>query len=148
LSEPSPYMIFAQYRNKIEPYQPVPGRKYTITHSDITGHIYVFISDDYAEDSITDMREEVRLEWQKTRHGYVLTGSVRVDLNGYEQASKNRSERFYVEMPKTLQALRYADRFLFRRYPVLDSAPVLIQFISDNPLYHKSYDFGRIGTYQ
>ena len=111
MSEPSPYMIFAQYRNKIEPYQPVPGRKYTITHSDITGHIYVFISDDYAEDSITDMREEVRLEWQKTRHGYVLTGSVRVDLNGYEQASKNRSERFYVEMPKTLQALRYADRF-------------------------------------
>jgi hypothetical protein len=59
-----------------------------------------------------------------------------------------RSEAFYSEMPNALQALRQADRFLFERYPVLDSAPVFIQFVSDNSSYGKTYDFGTIGTYK
>ena len=146
--ELSPNRIFAQYRDKIQPYQPVPGRKYTITHSDTTGQLFVFIAGEYAEDQINEMRQEVRLEWQKAKRGYVLSGSVQVDINGYELSSKMRSEAFYSEMPNALQALRQADRFLFERYPVLDSAPVFIQFVSDNSSYGKTYDFGTIGTYK
>jgi len=88
LSELSPNRIFAQYRDKIQPYQPVPGRKYTITHSDTTGQLFVFIAGEYAEDQINEMRQEVRLEWQKAKRGYVLSGSVQVDINGYDLVQK------------------------------------------------------------
>jgi hypothetical protein len=51
-------------------------------------------------------------------------------------------------MPTALQALRKADRFLFENKPILDNTPVFIHFISSNPAYNKTYDYGAIGIYK
>ena len=59
LRELDPYKVFVQYRDKMIPYKPVMGRKYTITHSDTTAQLFVFVSENYAEDQITKMRDEV-----------------------------------------------------------------------------------------
>lgn len=148
MREMNPQKVFAQYRQTMRPYEPVADRKYTITHSDITAELFVFIADTYAEDQVTAMRDEVRIEWKQNENGIVLTGSVIVDAPGISGIPDIRYQIFYREMPTALQALRQADRFLFDNYPVLDNAPVYIRFISSNPEYNKTYDFGFIGNYK
>lgn len=75
----NPQKVFVQYRDAMTPYNPIIGRKYTITHSDITAELFVFISNNFAEDQITSMHDEVRIAWQQNKSKLVLMGSVIVD---------------------------------------------------------------------
>jgi hypothetical protein len=144
----NPLKVFAQYRDRMKPYEPVNGRKYTITHSDITAELFVFVAENYAEDQITRMRDEVRVAWEQNKKGLALIGSVIVDGKGVIGNAYIRDKIFYNEMPTALQALRQADRFLFDEESNLDDTPVFIHFISSNPVYDKTYDFGVIGIYK
>ncbi|MFA9466624.1 MAG: staygreen family protein [Velocimicrobium sp.] len=140
--------VFVQYRDIMKPYEPVMSRLYTITHSDLTAELFVFVAQNYAEDQITRMRDEVRVAWELYKEGIALIGSVIVDGNGVVGNAYIRNKIFYNEMPTALQALRQADRFLFDKEPNLDNTPVFIHFISNNPVYNKTYDFGVIGIYK
>jgi len=132
----------------MKPYEPVMGRKYTITHSDTTAELFVFVAENYAEDQITIMRDEVRVAWEENKKGLALIGSVIVDGKGVIGNAYIRNKIFYNEMPTALQALRQADRFLFDKEANLDNTTVFIHFISSNPAYDKTYDFGAIGIYK
>jgi hypothetical protein len=147
MKELNPQKVFVQYRDIMEPNEPVQDRKYTITHSDITAELFVFIAIDYAEDQVTDMHDEVRVAWEENKSGLVLMGTVVVDGKDVKGNAKIRNKVFYNEMPTALQALRQADRFLFNKYPELDNSTVFIHFISNNPAYDKTYNFGIIGSY-
>lgn len=144
----SPQKVFAQYREPMRPDHPVMGRKYTITHSDTTAELFVFMADDYAQDQVTRMRDEVRIAWEPAEKGVFLLGSVVVEGKGVMGSPQIRNAIFLKEMPTALQAMRQADRFLFDKYPSLDGAQVLIHFVSSNPTYDKTYDFGAIGSYK
>lgn len=144
----NPQKVFSQYRDSIKPYEPVSGRKYTITHSDTTAELFVFMAENYTEDQVTKMRDEVRIAWEQGENGPALVGSVIVNGKGIFGKPAIRSKIFYNEMPTALQALRNADRFLFEANPSYDSAPVIIRFISNNPTYNQTYNFGPIGDYK
>ena len=148
MRELNPQKVFVQYRDIMKPYEPVMDRKYTITHSDITAELFVFVAENYAEDQITRMRDDVRIAWEQYKTGLALFGSVIVDGDGVIGNAYIRNRIFYNEMPTALQALRQADRFLFDKEPNLDNTPVYIHFISSNPEYDKTYDFGAIGIYK
>ena len=148
MREINPRKVFVQYRDIMKPYEPVRDRKYTITHSDTTGELFVFVSENYAEDKITKLRDEVRIVWGQYNNQLALIGTVIVDSNDIAGDPYIRNSIFYNEMPIALQALRQADRFLFEKYYNLDSTPVYIRFISSNPEYNKIYDFGNIGMYK
>lgn len=146
--ELNPQKVFVQYRDTMKPYGPIMNRKYTITHSDTTADLFVFVGETYAEDQVTRMRDEVRIAWMQSDKKLVLFGSVIVDGEDIIGNALIRNNIFYKEMPTALQALREADRFLFEQEPALDDTPVFIHFISSNPEYDKTYDFGAIGTYK
>lgn len=148
MRELNPQKVFVQYRDIMKPYGPVMDRKYTITHSDITAELFVFVAKNYAEDQITKMRDEVRVAWEDSKKGLALIGTVIVDGTGVVGDAYIRNNIFYNEMPTALKALRQADRFLFDKEPSLDNTPVFIHFISGNPIYNKVYDFGVIGMYK
>ena len=144
----NPQKVFVQYRDRMKPYEPVIDRKYTITHSDTTAELFVFVGENYAEDQVTTMRDEVRIAWEHNQRGLALIGSVIVDGAGINGNADNRNKIFYNEMPTALQALRQADRFLFEKQHNLDKTPVFIHFNSMNPAYDKIYSFGVIGLYK
>jgi len=146
--ELNPQKVFVQYRDIMKPNEPVMDRKYTVTHSDTTAELFVFVAENYAEDQITRMRDEVRVAWEQNKWGLVLIGSVIVDGKGVIGNAYIRNKIFYNEMPTALKALRQADRFLFDKEPNLDNTPVYIHFISSNTVYNKTYDFGVIGIYK
>ena len=148
MRELNPQKVFVQYRDIMKPYEPVMDRKNTITHSDITAELFVFVAENYAEDQITRMRDEVRIAWEQYKTGIALFGSVIVDGDDVIGNAYIRNRIFYNEMPTALQALRQADRFLFDQEPNLDNTPVFIHFISSNPAYDKTYNFGAIGIYK
>lgn len=144
----NPQKVFVQYRKTMTPYNPVLGRKYTITHSDTTAELFIFISNSFAEDQITSMRDEVRIAWQQNKNNLVLMGSVLVDGTGVIGKAEIRNKIFQDEIPTALQALRQADRFLFDENPTLDNTPILIHFVSSKSNYDKIYSFGYIGDYK
>ncbi len=148
MRELNPQKVFVQYRDIMKPHAPVMNRKYTITHSDITAELFVFVAKNFAEDKITSMRDEVRVAWEQNSKGLVLIGSVIVDGIGVIGNAYTRNNIFYNEMPTALQALRQADRFLFDKERNLDNTSVFIHFISSSPIYDKTYDFGVIGAYK
>lgn len=148
MRELNPQKVFAQYRDIIKPYEPVVGRKYTITHSDTTAELFVFIAEEYAEDQVTKIHDEVRIGWEQRERGIALIGSVVVNGADVQGNPSIRNRIFFNEMPTALKALRQADRFLFDKNSSLDSTPVLIHFISSNLAYDKIYNFGAIGNYK
>lgn len=148
MRELNPQKVFVQYRDRMKPYEPIMNRKYTITHSDTTAELFVFVAENYAEDQITRMRDEVRIAWEQNEKGLALIGSVLVDGKGITGNAYIRNKFFYNEMPTALQALRQADRFLFDIEPNLDNTPVYIYFISSNPVYNRTYSYGEIGIYR
>ncbi len=139
--------IFVQYRNKIKPYNPIVPRHYTITHSDETSWLFVFIGDNYANDKINKSRDEVRLKWENKKRRPTLTGWVLLD-NDKIKNTKIRDEIFKREMPKALQAFVHADRFLLNKYPRLYNANIYIHFKSKNEKYNKTYNFGKVRDYK
>ncbi len=144
-----PNKVFVQYRGMIvTPYDPVNERKYTITHSDKTAELFVFVGNEYATDQATKMRDDVRIQWVKTKFGLALAGVVIVDGEGVIGNAAMRNRIFLKEMPTALQALRQADRFLFKQRPALDKANVYIKFASTLPAFDRTYSFGEIGFYR
>ncbi len=140
--------VFTQYRDIVTPTYPLKNRKYTMTHSDITGDLFVTVALVYADDLITSMQDQVLLHWIKTNEALVLYGKVIIDGSGALGNPDIRNKIFIKELPTALQAIRYGDRFLFNKYPTLDNSKILIKFISSDPNYNKLYSFGNIGMYQ
>ena len=140
--------VFTELRNGATNTFPISGRKYTMTHSDKTGDLFVTIGTGFAEDKIDKLRDEVRLQYIIVDRMPILYGEVVVDGMGIPGNPPVREAIFKREMPVALQAIRYADDALFTTYPELDNTPVYIQFISSNPDRNKLYDYGNIGDYE
>ncbi len=140
--------VFTEMRDGVTATYPVSGRKYTMTHSDETADLFVTIGIGFAEDKVERIRDEVRLQFIIIDRMPILYGEVVIDGMGVPGNPPVREAIFKNEMPTALQAIRYADRELFTKYPKLDQTPVYIQFLSANPDHNKLYDYGTIGEYQ
>ncbi|MDO5293447.1 MAG: staygreen family protein [bacterium] len=142
-----PARVFTEFRNNVSPVNPVRGRKYTVTHSDDTGELFVTVGTEYADDMIGPLRDEVLLEYVVVDNKLQLRGTVLVDGENISGNSKMRNEIFLREMPTALQAVRYGDRRLFERFRELDNIPVYIWLKSENDEFNKLYDFGTMKDY-
>ncbi len=63
--------LSVEFRNGVTSTEPILGRRYTLTHSDITAELFLTIGSAYAYDKINATRDEVLGEWigkQKTTY--------------------------------------------------------------------------------
>ncbi len=118
----------------VRPDGPLSPRRYTLTHSDRTGHLFLTIAQDYDDEALRKLqarleRDEVLGEWVIDSHG------PRLDLYMAAQgglpvfgtaAMRCRIFRHY--RPLVLEALQYGDRALTQAHPELDGAPVVARF--------------------
>lgn len=140
--------VFIEFRDPVTPLMPLRDRKYTMTHSDETGDIFVTVGTMFAEDKVGPTRDEVRLEWSTLKDMPILYGEVLIDGEGISlDKAEVRNNIFKREMPLALQAIYHADEQLFNANPELKNTPVLIHFISSQASYNKLYRFGTIGEY-
>ena len=124
---------------------PVEGRKYTLTHSDNTGELFLDIGCIYNFQAINpQMRDEVLAEWKKDIHGGLkLAGKVYID--GGEFSSSAAGRRFNVfnkEMDTAINAIVYGDVPLYTHYPILLHKPIYIRYMSSYPQYRRLLYYG------
>ncbi|AZU64731.1 staygreen family protein [Neobacillus mesonae] len=145
-----PEKLSVEYMDGTAATEPVIPRRYTLTHSDVTGELFLNIGIHYAWDKINPLRDEVLGEWKQCGSSLCFCVYLHVDQGEFKPSvSAKRNEIFRRELPLALTAIRYGDRFLFNRYPHLDQAPIIIQFMSAYPQFARQENWGtfqRIST--
>jgi hypothetical protein len=123
--------------------EPVIARHYTLTHSDLTGQLYLSIGCHYAWGKINPNRDEVLGEWKIYGNSLYYTVYLHIDQGEYNQdEAAKRAEIFKRELPLAFKAIHYGDRFLFNAYPHLNHASIIVNFISAYPQFARQENWG------
>jgi len=134
LTRLSPEKLHVRYRPGTGPDAPFLPRRYTLTHSDFTGDLFLTIGEDYDRKQISGlytrlMRDEVLAEWMqeegRSLHVYVVEGGRMVFGTAAWRGSILRNE-----MPLVLEAIRQGDERFLAANPDLDSSPIYVHFRS------------------
>ncbi len=144
----NPDKLYVEFRDDITKTQPIIGRRYTLTHSDITANLFLTIGLNYAYDKITEMRDEVLATWKINDNEYFLYTYCYVGRDFDYNESKIRYKIFNRELPLALEAIRYGDSTFFKANPKLDNSPVWVYFDSSYPEFSGYRYFGRMKNYK
>jgi len=148
LKKLNPDKLYVEFRTGVTMTEPVIGRKYTLTHSDITADLFLTIGLQFAYDKVNAMRDEVLAEWRMNHGSPFLYVYVYVDGQFGPLVSAVRDAIFRRELPLALEAIRYGDRKFFATHSELDNAPIWIHFDSTNPKYNRFENWGTPDDYK
>lgn len=139
-----PEKLSVEYMHGVTSTEPVIPRRYTLTHSDETGNLFLNIGIRYAwEKTNPAMRDEVLGEWITHENLFYYFVYVYIDLGPSNNfVPSKRDEIFRRELPLALTAMRYGDRAFFNAHPPLKNAPVMVNFISGYPEFTKQENWG------
>ena len=117
----------------VEKGSPVSPRRYTLTHSDRTGEIFLTVGRDFDTRQMSGfytrlMRDEVLGEWTIEEGMPALHIYCHVSGGLVLGRSTWRLAIFRREMPLVLEAIRYGDQGLFEERPELDRCPITVHF--------------------
>ena len=144
----NPEKLHVEFTTGVTSTDPIIGRKYTLTHSDLTAELFLTIGLEYDYDKITKMRDEVLAEWIMLEDEIALYVYVYVDGRFGPMTSAIRDAVFRDQLPLALEAIRYGDNEFFLAHPKLDKAPIWIQFESSYEYYNKVESWGTPEDYK
>lgn len=126
--------LHVTFADDVRPDGPVIPRCYTLTHSDLTGDLFLSIGTEHDRRALRTL--QVRLERDEVLGEWVhQDGADRLELSMMAQgglplfgtgAMRCNIFRHYRAM--TLGAMRHGDQALVASHPELDEAPVIAQF--------------------
>ena len=149
----NPQKLHVVYLTGTTPEDLTLPRRYTITHSDITGELFITISNAYDTKQTSSlytrlMRDEVLAEFTKEEDCLVVRVYCHVSGGFVFGTAKLRYAVFCHELPLVLEAIRFGDRNLFEKNPNLDNTPVLIHFQSTAKRFNKIENWGTMADYR
>jgi hypothetical protein len=144
MSNFNPSKLTTSYQAPATAFRPVEGRKYTLTHSDKTGQLFLTIGNEFNFAAVdSKLRDEVLAEWLPRSGEYLLFGRVFVSGGEFdEKYAKVRYMIFKKELQLALTAMIYGDQSFFRNFPWLLDAPIYIHFESNFPQFNHVIYFG------
>lgn len=127
-------------------------RRYTLTHSDTTGDLFLSIGSDYDQKQINGlytrfMRDEVLAELLNKQGKIILNVYVHVSGGLVFGTAGMRNGILHQHMPMVLEAFRWGDKELYTSNPELDNSKVLAYFSSKRFRYNKVEEWGTIKKY-
>jgi hypothetical protein len=133
---------------------PVTPRRYTLTHSDTTGDLFLAIGPAFDKAQISGwytrlMRDEVLAEWQQGDDGQAAL-HVYCHVSGglVFGTAAMRYAIFRQELPLVLECFRHGDRQLYEARSELDQAPVLVHYRSSRRRYRRIEQWGTPADYR
>lgn len=131
---------------------PVTPRRYTLTHSDMTGDLFLTVGPSFDRAQISGlytrlMRDEVLAEWRE-EEGPSLHVFCHVSGGLVFGSASFRYAIFRQELPLVLECFRYGDRRLFEAHPELDDAPIRVHFRSSRRRYRRRERWGTPADYR
>lgn len=148
-----PERLHVDYLLNVNPEVAELPRRYTLTHSDSTGALFLSIGSDYNHKQISGlytrlMRDEVLAEWIADRIGTSLHVYCHVSGGLVFGRARWRESIFRREMPLVLEAIRQGDRRLFSANPELDESPIFVHFQFAKPPHNKIEAWGTPADYR
>jgi len=148
MSRLQPEKLHLTFSQGTEPDGPTSPRRYTLTHSDRTGDLFLTVGPEYDEDQLGEfqvrlMRDEVLGEWLED--GADLALHVHCHVSGGILTlgpAWMRLAIFRRELPLVLEALRLGDRRFFEVHPNHDEAPIKVHFHARQRRYDCVEDWG------
>jgi hypothetical protein len=127
-------------------------RRYTLTHSDLTGDLFLTVSPEYNLSQIKGlytrfMRDEVLGEWQRVGKNRQLMIHCHVSGGFVFGWASMRYAIFRRELPLVLEAVVYAEQGLLEKDPELGEAQIRVRFHSSSARYDKIEAWGRLTDY-
>jgi hypothetical protein len=146
MSRLKPEKLHVRFVAGTAPDGPVIPRRYTLTHSDTTGDLFLTIGADYDRKQISGwyprlLRDEVLGEWRE-ENGPALHVHCHVSGGLVVGSARWRDAIFQRELPLVLEAFRFGDRRLFEAQPELDQAPIWVHFHARQPRYNRVESWG------
>lgn len=148
MNQLKPDMLSVEFRRGVSDYAPVEGRRYTLTHSDVTGKMFLTIGREFAWDKVNKTRDEVLAQWNRYPGGsYVL--DVYLYIYGPEVSGNPeiRDSTFRHHLPSALKAMCYGDSRFLMLHPQLAYSNVMVHFYSTIPEYSRIEPWGNFGVY-
>jgi len=144
-----PEKLHVAFNGSIEPSKLKLPRRYTLTHSDSTGDLFLTISNDYDLKQISSiytrlMRDEVLAEWQKKNDNFELHIFVHVSGGFVFGWASMRDRIFRSHLPLVFQTIIYGDKKIIENFPHLKESQIYVHFQSKNKKYNKIENFGKI----
>lgn len=137
---------------KLDNGKKVFPRRYTLTHSDSSGDLYLTIAPDYNKKQISGlytrfMRDEVLAEWLNENNNPQLHVYCHV-IGGLVFGGKRMRESiFRREMPLVLTAFRMGDADFITENPDFDNSQVIIHYQKAGKDYLIE-NFGKLSEYK
>ena len=128
-------------------------RHYTLTHSDMTGDLFLTIGNKYDDKSTSRlytrlMRDEVLAELVNNEGCLELRVYCHVSGGLVFGTARLRDGIFRAELPLALEAIRYGDRALFENDSKFDQATVNVYFRSHRSKYNRVENWGIVSDYR
>ena len=129
------------------------SKKYTLTHSDFTGELFLTIGKEYDYKKLRQfyvrfMRDEVLAEWKKNEEKNELHIYVHISGGFICGGAGFRDKIIRSHLPLVIEVLRYAEQEMIQKNPNLEEAAILIHFNSKRKKYNKIEEVGKIGKIQ
>jgi hypothetical protein len=136
---------------KLIDYSQKHPRRYTLTHSDKTGDLFLTIASDYDKEQISGwytkfMRDEVLAEWGSAAEVPVFHIYCHVSGGLVFGNNKMRESIFRKEMQLVLITIRNGDALFFNKNPVYDEASIIVHYQKSGEDY-KIERFGKPSKY-
>ncbi|MDQ0350284.1 hypothetical protein J2R98_000087 [Alkalibacillus filiformis] len=140
-----PNKLSIQFHPPATPSTPIIGRKYTLTHSDETGELFLDIGTNYNFNAIDwQLRDEVLAEWIQTSEAQnQLLGYAYVDGGEFSlEEAAFRYNIFLKEMQLALKGIIYGDIPFYEQHQYLLNSPIVIEYHSSYPAFQTTLYYG------
>ncbi|WP_010095487.1 staygreen family protein [Ornithinibacillus scapharcae] len=149
MSQFNPEKLTVNFLKGFTSIGPILPRRYTLTHSDNTGELFLTIGQRFAWEEVNPLRDEVIGEWKTNGNSMYYAVFVYIDHGEHDQnVAAKRYEIFKRELPLALKAIRFGDRHLFHIFPYLDHVPIIVHFMSSYASFAGKENWGRFHSYR
>jgi len=148
----NPKKLHVTYLTGTTPENLILPRRYTLTHSDRTGELFLSIGNQYDTKRVSKlytklMRDEVLAELSDDADNLIFRVYCHVSGGFVVGTAKWRYNIFHSELPLVLEAIRYGDRTLFEQNTKLDDTPVFVHFRSTDSRFNRVENWGTMADY-
>ena len=148
----NPDKLHVTYLPGADRHGPLSPRRYALTHSDVTGQLFLSIGAEYDGKRISHwytrlMRDEVLAEWEVENGVPCLVLHCHVSGGPVFGPTGMRNSIFRRELPLALEAIRFGDRLLIGAHPELDGSVVRVRFHATQARCDVKENWGHLKDY-